>query len=147
LKLIKTFATNRYEISKLIQILFVREFISRTSAKTQASSPSVVIDLVNPGLCVSTLATRSDTSAVIRTVNSIAYKIIGRTTEVGSRTLVLGAAAGPSSHGEYMSDGENQAVESWIYTDMGKKVQQKVFEQTIKVLELRKPGIAHAVGL
>lgn len=73
--------------------------------------------------------------------------MIGRTTEVGSRTLVLGAAAGPTSHGEYLSDGENQAVESWIYTDVGKAVQRKVFEQTMKVLELRKPGVGHAVGL
>jgi hypothetical protein len=82
-----------------------------------------------------------------RIIGSIVYKIIGRTTEVGSRTLVLGAFAGPTSHGEYMSDGKNQDVESWIYTDMGKGAQKKVFEQTMKVLELRKPGIGHAVGL
>ncbi|CAG8952808.1 hypothetical protein HYFRA_00009053 [Hymenoscyphus fraxineus] len=135
-----------YEISKLIQILFLREFVSRTSAQME-TSPLVVINMVNPGLCVSTLATRGETSAVMRAIGTIAYKIIGRTTEVGSRALVLGAAAGPTSHGEYMSDGENQAVESWIYSDMGKAVQQKVFEQTMKVLELRNPGIRHSVGL
>ncbi len=31
-------------------------------------------------------------------------KILGRTTEVGSRTLVAGAIAGPESHGQYMTD-------------------------------------------
>lgn len=102
---------------------------------------------MNPSLCVSTLATRNDTSFSTRIIGAIAYKIIGRTTEVGSRTLVLGASADPTSHGEYMSDGQNQDVESWTYTDMGNKVQKKVFEQTLKVLELRKPGVGQVVGL
>jgi len=129
-----------------MQILFVRELVSRINAKTPPSS-SVTINLVNPGLCVSTLATRNETPLVTRIIGSIVYKIIGRTTEVGSRTLVLGASVGPTSQGEYMSDGQNQDVESWIYTDMGNRAQKKVFEQTMKVLELRKPGIGHAVGL
>ncbi|KAL2063262.1 hypothetical protein VTL71DRAFT_5067 [Oculimacula yallundae] len=135
-----------YEISKLIEILFIRELLSRLSAKTQAE-PAVVVTLVNPGLCVSTLATRDKTSAVMKAVLAIAMKLVARTTEVGSRTLVLGAAVGMTSHGEYMSDGENQKVEGWIYTDVGKEVQKKVFEQTMRVLELRKPGIGEAIGL
>lgn len=63
---------------------------------------------------------------------------IGRSTEAGSRTLVYGACAGPGSHGEFMSDGQNQNVEPWIYTDTGRKVQQKVFEQTMRVLDGRR---------
>jgi len=141
-----SFTTNRYEISKLMQILFVRELVSRINAKNPPS-PSATINLVNPGLCVSTLATRNETPLAARIIVSIVYKILGRTTEVGSRTLVLGAFAAPISHGEYMSDGQNQDVESWIYTDVGKGAQKKVFEQTMKVLELRKPGFGHAVGL
>lgn len=38
----------------------------------------------------------------------------------------------------FMSDGKNQDVEPWIYTDQGKKVQKKVFEQTMKVLDERR---------
>lgn len=129
-----------------MEILFVREFVSRTNAKN-APSPPVILNLVNPGLCVSTLSSRNEPSLATRIATSIIYKVIGRTTEVGSRTLVLGAAAGPSSHGEFMSDGQNQNVASWIYTDMGKKVQKKVFEQTMRVLELRKPGVGQEVGL
>ncbi|TVY81699.1 Short chain dehydrogenase sol3 [Lachnellula suecica] len=135
-----------YEISKLIQILFVRELVSRTIART-SPSPPVTINLVNPGLCISALSTRNEKPFSTRFIESIIYKIIGRTTEVGSQTLVLGASAGPTSHGEYMSDGRNQDVESWIYTDVGKEVQKKVFEQTVKMLELRQPGIGHSVGL
>ena len=73
--------------------------------------------------------------------------LLGRSTEVGSRTLVYGACAGPDSHGEYMSDGKNQEIEGWIYSDMGKKAQTKAFEQTMRALEARKPGIGADVGL
>ena len=129
-----------------MEILLVRELVSRTSV-SNPGSPSVVINLVNPGLCVSTLATRNEKPLAIRIINSIIYGLIGRTTEVGSRTLVLGATAGPASHGEYMADGYNQDAESWIYTDVGRRAQKKVFEQTMKVLEIRKPGIGDMMGL
>lgn len=46
-----------------------------------------------------------------------------------------------------MSDGMNQEVEEWILSDMGKRVQKKVFDQTMKVLETRKPGVGAEVGL
>lgn len=66
---------------------------------------------------------------------------------MGARTYVFSASAGPESYGEFMSDGEVQKAEGWIYTDVGKKVQRKVFEQTMKVLETRSPGVGAAVGL
>jgi hypothetical protein len=46
-----------------------------------------------------------------------------------------------------MSDSQNQDVERWIYGDVGKKAQKKVFEQTVNVLEKRSPGIAKSTGL
>lgn len=129
-----------------MEILLVREIVSRIST-SDSGSPSVVINLVNPGLCVSTLATRNEKPRAARIIESILYALISRTTEVGARTLVLGASAGPTSHGEYMADGYNQNVEPWIYTDVGKRAQKKVFEQTMKVLEARKPGIGATIGL
>lgn len=57
------------------------------------------------------------------------------------------ASAGPESHGEYTSDSEIQKVEEWIYSDMGKRAQKKVFEQTMKVLETRKPGLGKEVSV
>lgn len=129
-----------------MEILLVRELVSRISVNNSAS-PQVVVNLVNPGLCVSSLATRNEKSRAARLIESMAYALIGRTTEVGGRTLVLAAGADPTSHGEYMADGYNQDVESWIYTDVGKRAQKKVFEQTIKVLEARKPGIGGMNGI
>ncbi|PYI09623.1 NAD(P)-binding protein [Aspergillus sclerotiicarbonarius CBS 121057] len=131
----------RYQATKLIEVLFTRELITRL--KTPATPP-VIINLVNPGLCTSDLDRRGAPQPLLM---RILHRLFDRTTEVGGRTFVLAASAPLSSHGEFQSDGENQDVESWVYTDVGKRAQKKVFDQTLKILELRKPGIAREVGL
>ncbi|OAP54627.1 hypothetical protein AYL99_11075 [Fonsecaea erecta] len=138
----------RYPLSKLIGVLFVRELVLRLQERDKSSAvpaPPVTITLVNPGLCVSAL----DRNMILpgRVLMYFMRMFLGRSTEVGSRTLVYGACVGPDSHGAFMSDGKNQEVEGWIYSDLGKKAQSKVFEQTMKVLEARKPGIGAGVGL
>lgn len=82
-----------------------------------------------------------------RIIEPILYAMVARTAEVGCRTLVLDACAGSISHGEYMSDGYNQVIEPWIYTGLGSRAQKKVFEQTIKLLEIKIPGFGGAIGL
>jgi retinol dehydrogenase-12 len=132
----------RYQVSKLLEVLFVRELVSRLSA---TSAPEVPIVMVNPGLCKSELV--RDVGPVTKFIVSILMGVFARTTEVGSRTLVIGTTAGKESHGEFMSDGVNQEIEGWIYGDLGKKAQKKVWEQTVKILEERKPGVLKGVGL
>lgn len=78
---------------------------------------------------------------------AITQFLLARSTEKGSRTLMAGVTAGPDSNGEFMSDGKNQEVEAWIYTPAGKKIQAKVFDQTMEILEERAPGIGASVGL
>lgn len=138
---------NRYNVSKLLEVLFVREFVSRISDAKSSSRvpPPVIIDMVNPGFCISSLD--RDQNRVVQIITFIARRLIGRSTEQGSRTLVYGACAGPASHGEFMSDGQNQEVERWIYSDVGKRAQKKVFDQTMKALEARSPGVGKAVGV
>ncbi|KAJ5662863.1 NAD(P)-binding protein [Penicillium longicatenatum] len=129
----------RYQVTKLMEILFTRELVSRLGSSTR-----VIINLVNPGLCSSNLErTSGKPPAVLRLVRYI----LDRTTEVGGRTLVLGASAPASSHGEFQSDGTNQDVEAWIYTEVGQRAQKKVFEQTLQILEARRSDIAREAGL
>ncbi|KAF7626495.1 hypothetical protein AFLA_013886 [Aspergillus flavus NRRL3357] len=133
----------RYQVTKLIEVLFTRELIARLKSKT-ASAPFVIINIVNPGFCFSNLdRSGSEPPQIVQ----IMRRILDRTTEVGGRTLVLAAAAPASSHGEFQSDGANHDVESWIYSDIGRRAQEKVFDQTTKVLEARKPGLAPGIGL
>ncbi|OQE14431.1 hypothetical protein PENFLA_c038G09954 [Penicillium flavigenum] len=98
----------RYQVTKLMEVLFTRELVANLSL---ASVPLLA----------------GKAPAVLRLVR----RILDRTTEVGSRSLVLGASAPASSHGEFQSDGANQDVE------------KKVFEQTLQILEAKKSGIAH----
>ncbi|KIV83223.1 hypothetical protein PV11_05270 [Exophiala sideris] len=127
---------DRYNISKLIEVLFVRELVDRLRATSTSGPPPVVLTLVNPGLCRSNLDHHMN---VIAQWLLYGFRLaVGRSTEVGSRTLVYGACAGSESHGEFMSDGQNQRVEPWIYTETGKEVQRKVFEQTMRVLDERR---------
>lgn len=122
----------------------MRELVARL-AKAQNSGPNpVIINLVNPGLCESNIdRTGKSPGLVIRLLRPILF----RTTEVGGRAMVLGASASDESQGEFMSDGNRQAVEWWIEEDVGRRAQQKVFEQTMVILEERKPGVAAAAGL
>lgn len=134
----------RYQVTKLLEVLLTREIVARLKSDSNFIAHPITINLVNPGLCFSSIARDGvKPPFMVR----LAYKMLARTTEVGSRCLVLAAAAPDSSHGEFQSDGKNQDVEAWIYTSWGEKAQKKVWEQTAVILEERKPGILKAAGL
>lgn len=131
-----------------MEVLFLRELVARLPPIKSTTLPPVLITLVNPGLCKSELSRGTSKPSLGQKILWTVLKLLlERPTEVGARVMVIAAGDGAESHGTYQSDGKNQEVESWILGDMGKKVQVKVFEQTIKVLESRKPGIGAGVGL
>ena len=73
-------------------------------AATDASGkPLVIINCLNPGFCVSELG--REVAGPTKWVMIVMRKLMARTTEVGSRTLVAGVLADEKSHGEYMTDG------------------------------------------
>ena len=86
--------SDRYYISKLLDVLGTRALAARTSD----SKTPVVINIVNPGFCHSELARETGLGVKI-------FKFfVARTAEMGSRTLVHAATAGEQIHGEYLSD-------------------------------------------
>ena len=89
----------RYPTSKLLEILIVRHLTSLSGSKTGGKS-AVVINTVNPGFCHSEL-TREASGFPINVLKAT----MARTTEEGSRNLVIAASAGKESHGEYVSNG------------------------------------------
>lgn len=119
--------------------------VARLNKKQDGSPPPTVITLVHPGLCKSTFDYRDGQTPSLGL--RLMRLLMERTTEVGGRTLVLGASTSSDAHGEYIADGKATDVESWIYQDVGRRAQRKVFEQTVAILEQRKPGIAAAAGL
>lgn len=125
---------SRYNISKALEILFVRELVKHTQQPP-------IITMVNPGLCWSEFQ-RNMTGAVEAFVRTLLMYPLARTTEVGSRTLLAGISTGSESHGEYMADGANQEVAPWVRAPDGQKTQKKVYDQLLAVLEDIEPGIS-----
>jgi hypothetical protein len=64
----------------------------------------VVINYVNPGLCYSEL-TRHVNENVRARIETMRVEH-GRTTEMGSRTLLHSVVGGPDTHGTYLSECE-----------------------------------------
>ncbi|KAJ5820490.1 hypothetical protein N7474_006081 [Penicillium riverlandense] len=125
----------RYMLSKLLEVLLVQELAGRSRGT------DVIINQVNPGLCHSQLGRDAGWGLWLLKA------VMARSTEVGSRTLVAGAAAGLDSHGTYMTDGhvENTALSPFVRSDEGRQARQKLWKEVSDVLEGIQPGIMQNV--
>ncbi|KAI9653372.1 MAG: hypothetical protein M1831_006077 [Alyxoria varia] len=140
--------TQRYPLSKLLDIMIVREFAVRYP--TSDGYP-VTINCTNPGLCHSELSRGAPWPV------SIFKWLLARKTEVGSRTSVNAAAevdgaakAGmrhaPSwTHGKYLSDCREEDVDDWIESDEGKKWQKRIWDELSMKLETAEPGVVDSL--
>jgi retinol dehydrogenase 12 len=143
---------DRYLVTKLLQVLCVREMantieahaapastISPSEAGTTAK-PRVLIAAVNPGLCRSGLFGNLDPAATM--LFRLGNLIVGRTAEAGSRTIVAGAIAGEEAQGKYMDSCTVSEPSKFVRSEEGKKVGKKVWEELLKVLDGVVPGVA-----
>ena len=96
----------------------------------------------DPGFCHSELM-REIANPVINVVK----KMICRTTEVGSRTLVHGGLAGPDTHGQYLSDCQVKRCAPLVEGKEGAAMQKKVWEELAAKLEEIEPGIINVLDL
>lgn len=95
-----------YPLSKLATT-FATRHLARVVAPLDQNGSGVIINLVCPGLCVTTLGRNASPEHAERLRNL--HKNFGRTAEDGSRTLLHAAVAGPESHGHLLhscADGE-----------------------------------------
>jgi retinol dehydrogenase 12 len=128
--------TDRYNVSKLIQLQIIREL---APAMTASGKPQVILNTMMPGFCISDL-TRHATFPLNFFV-WLGTVLIGRTTEMGSRTLVAGAEAGKDSHGMYMTDCKVSEASAWVRSEKGKEIQRKLYEELLDILESIEPGL------
>lgn len=70
----------------------------------------------------------------------IMKKVMARTTEMGSRTLVDAAAGGPPTHGQYLSDCDIQEPSVHTTSPEGTKMGDRVFKELCEQLEKIAPG-------
>ncbi|KAJ3243651.1 hypothetical protein HDU78_000264 [Chytriomyces hyalinus] len=123
----------RYNVTKLMQVFIARELAQRVNCDR------VIVNFLNPGLCHSNLTSTAKGWGSFM-VETLKYWI-GRTTEVGSRTLVHALSAGKESHGQYLSDCKVEPPAVFVTSDEGVKVQKRLWEELTEILENVRPGI------
>lgn len=132
--------SSRYPNSKLLEILIVRQL----ARLRPADSFPVTIDLVNPGLCYSSLSREFDTLP-LRIAKFIAFNSFARTTEVGSRTLVHGAGTGQDKdrelHGQYVSDCKVTKSGGIPDSSEAEGLSSQLWEELSRKLEKIRPGV------
>lgn len=88
--------TMRYPLSKLLVFFGVRAFADKLA---KDKGRLVVINTPNPSWCKSQLM-RESSSAALR----FGERILARSTEEGSRTLVHSILSGEESNGQYLNN-------------------------------------------
>ncbi|KAF2230352.1 short-chain dehydrogenase/reductase-like protein, partial [Viridothelium virens] len=99
----------RYPLSKLLEILAGREIVRR-----HPQPYPVVLNLVNPGFCHSSLMREMHLVGLV-----MKYIFGARSTEQGSRTYVQAVAMGPESHGKYMSNARIEDPSAFVRSEDG----------------------------
>ncbi|KAF7554444.1 hypothetical protein G7Z17_g2912 [Cylindrodendrum hubeiense] len=125
-----------YPLSKLLETFTVREF----AAMNPVSRTGVVMNLVCPGLCRTTLS--RDAPQPFRDMLADQLAKFGRTAEDGSRNLLAGAVKGKESHGCLLDSTEiaEEKVPDWVTSEEGKQSQKLVWDVVAKELESAEPG-------
>jgi hypothetical protein len=123
-------------VSKLLEILTIR---SLAPAMAASGKPTVILNTLTPGFCHSELMRHA--VFPLNLLGWIGKKLIGRTTEMGSRTLVSAACAGEETHGVYMTDCQVGEVSEWVRGPKGTEAQKRVYEELMAILEEIEPGV------
>ncbi|RFU32271.1 hypothetical protein B7463_g4089, partial [Scytalidium lignicola] len=125
----------RYPLSKLLVIYAVREFADRSKASDRGQ---IILNTPNPSFCKSNLARESQGGAGFK----MAEKLLARSTEEGSRTLVDGLFAGQNSNGAYLTNCHVQTPARHVTGQWGKQVQKAFFKELVDKLEKIQPGVS-----
>ncbi|KAF8875435.1 short-chain dehydrogenase [Infundibulicybe gibba] len=120
----------RYEISKLLNVFFVRALAKRLRDQ------KIVVNAVNPGFCISGI--RRELGGAQKVVAGLMEKMIAFTTEEGSRQLVWAAVAGEnekSLNGGYVSGSQLMEVSDFVLDQDGQKAEEDIWNETVDILD------------
>ncbi|KAI0435916.1 short-chain dehydrogenase/reductase-like protein [Xylaria telfairii] len=129
----------RYYTTKLISVMVVRALASQIPLDKE---PVVILNNVDPGYCQSDLLRERSFPAPVMWMMGIADKVLARTAEMGARTYVMAATAGPQSHGRYLEDCQLSTENPFVNTKEGENVQMKVFEELMTILQRIQPEVS-----
>ncbi|KAF7896530.1 hypothetical protein EAF00_006544 [Botryotinia globosa] len=122
---------DRYNLSKLMEILIVRHFVS-----LYGTDYPVVFNTVHPGWCESNLSNEIATTFLKKVENCM-----GRTSEEGARNLVFAISYGKKTHGKYVGNGGLLSESSFVTTEEGAAAGEKLWTQLSIKLEKIRPNV------
>ncbi|KAL1799161.1 hypothetical protein ACET3X_003198 [Alternaria dauci] len=125
----------RYNTSKLLNILWMRELSSRVTG-------NVVINAVNPGLCASALH-RSDPTPGLAYLN----KIFAWTPAQGGHNLTYAATQHVDEPGAYLTEQHLEKPSPFVLSTEGKTSQQRIWDETIALFKEKVPNVDIESGL
>ncbi|KAG2097553.1 uncharacterized protein F5147DRAFT_583476 [Suillus discolor] len=123
---------SRYNLSKMLQVAFMREIAARLPSPTP-----LVVTAVDPGFCHSSLQRELEKYRLLRMIVSfVKWLLRARTSEMGSRNIVYAALATDAQdlHGKYMSSCEVVEECDYLLSAEGKVFSERLWWETIEVL-------------
>ncbi|KAG1787020.1 uncharacterized protein HD556DRAFT_1434556 [Suillus plorans] len=123
---------SRYNLSKMLQVAFVRELAARLPSPTP-----LVVTAVDPGFCHSSLQRELEKYCLLRMVLAfVKWLLRARTSEMGSRNIFYAALATDAQdlHGKYMSSCEVVEECDYLLSAEGKAFSERLWWETIEVL-------------
>ncbi|KAF4909527.1 Short chain dehydrogenase atnD [Colletotrichum viniferum] len=133
--------TERYNISKVIQLQLARELAENLSKSERLGN--IIVSVVNPGLSHTDVA--QNLGWVQGKIVKGVLSLVGRAPEEAGRTLVLAAEGGPETHGQYLDDGKVGRPSKFITSGEGIKVQKQLWKELLGKLDAIAPGIVDSI--
>lgn len=130
---------DRYGTSKLLLML-----LNRQLAELLGPPGPVIANNVNPGFCKTELFREAKFPVAI--LVNIGLFLLGRTSEMGSRTLLWAAEGGPETHGKFLDSCRIREPSAFVLSEEGVKTQKKAWDQLMELLDKVEPGVSKNVS-
>ncbi|KAL2046859.1 hypothetical protein N7G274_000877 [Stereocaulon virgatum] len=129
-------ASQQYQISKLLLMYTLKPLAFL--ATTSGGEAKVIVTSCCPGLCASDLS--RGVPWYLIWAAWLFFKIFGRTTEEGSRTLVSACSHGEEAQGGYWKDDELRRPGEMVTSKEGRRAGEQVWREVVDVLRKEVPG-------
>ncbi|KUJ08352.1 short-chain dehydrogenase/reductase [Mollisia scopiformis] len=129
--------SGRYNLSKLMVLLGVRQLADQLDIGTKQGQGDVIVNCVNPGWCKTELF-RMNTGGL---GGKIGLALIGRSAEDGGKTLVHAAVAGKDTHGKYLDACRIKPESTWVRSKASIETERRMWLELVEILEAIRPGV------
>ncbi|KAK7409685.1 hypothetical protein QQX98_008128 [Neonectria punicea] len=130
----------RYSLTKLLQLMAMKRL---GEAVDESGKGHVLVNELNPGLCRTELY--RNWSFPFNLAVKLVNVVLGRTAEMGSRTLVAAAVAGEETHANWMSDCRLYVWPGSMEGEEGVKLTSRVWEELMEILEGVEPNVRNII--